>query len=252
MSRPKADPIPNDDTAAIHSASGELTATGELSPTVRDYLAEIYRLSQRQNDTSGKQAYVSTSALADRLDVSPPAVNRMVTKLRDMGLLEHEPYQGILLTDAGAREALKQLRRHRIVEAFLVNVMGFGWHEIHEEANKISGALTDAIEQRMLDMAGNPQFCPHGEPIPSANGDVIELNDVLLSQVAEKQQVTITRVRTREEDRLEYLAALGLTPGTSLEVLHVAPFNGPLQLKVGKEYRIIGHNLAEMIRVVPT
>ncbi len=221
---------------------------GELTPTIRDYLAEIYRLSSHNNDPRG---FVSTSALAELLDVSPPAVNRMVTKLREMGLLEHEPYQGIHLTDVGKREALKQLRRHRIVESFLVTVMGFGWHEVHEEADLISRGLTETIEKRMFDMAGSPTTCPHGEPIPAADGSLPEPDDRLLSACAEKQHLIITRVRTREPDRLEYLAALGLVPGTQLELLHMAPFNGPIQLRVGKEYRIIGHNLAEMIRVKP-
>lgn len=242
MSRTKADP---------ENLNSENSPMGELTPTVRDYLAEIYRLSQQQKDGASQLVYVSTSALADLLEVSPPAVNRMVTKLRDMGLLEHEPYQGILLTRLGEKEALRQLRRQRIVEAFLVNVMDFGWHEVHEEANRISSTLTDTIEKRMEQMAGNPQFCPHGEPIPSITSDIPDLNDMLLSDAQEKQTVKITRVRTRESDRLEYLTALGLVPNTLVEVLHVAPFSGPIQLKVGKEYRIIGHNLAEMILVLP-
>src|SRR5664279_2380285 len=112
--------------------------TVALSPTMRDYLAEVYRLSDREGQPDG---FVSTSALADVLDVSAPAVNRMVIKLRDQGLLQHEPYQGIRLTESGRREALKGLRRHRIVEAFLTNVMGFGWHEVHAEADKMAPAL---------------------------------------------------------------------------------------------------------------
>jgi len=215
--------------------------------TIRKYLADIYRLSDRD-----KQDYVSTSTLAELRDVSAPAVNRMVTRLKEMGLLEHEPYQGIRLTEAGVREALKQLRRHRIAESFLVNVMGFGWHEIHDEANKISIGLSESITERMAQMAGNPAFCPHGEPIPRLDGSVEHLEDALLSDVGVGDDFEITRVRTREPDRLEYLAALNLVPGKHVQVLHVAPFNGPLQLKVGGEYRIIGHNLAELIRVKTT
>ena len=218
-----------------------------LSPTTREYLAQIYRLSNRAGNNA--EAYVSTSALADLLDVSAPAVNRMVTKLREMGLLLHEPYRGISLTGAGEREALKELRRHRIAEAFLVKVMGFQWHEIHEEADRMSRALGEVVAERMAQMAGYPQFCPHGEPIPSADGTLVELDDVLLSDVKTEQDLEITRVRTRESDRLQYLAALGLLPGTHIQLLHAAPFHGPLQLKVGSEYRIIGHNLAELIRV---
>jgi DtxR family Mn-dependent transcriptional regulator len=215
---------------------------------MRDYLAEIYRLSGRTQATSG---YVSTSALAEIMDVSAPAVNRMVTKLRDYGLLHHEPYQGISLTEAGTKEALIALRRHRIAEAFLVNVMGFEWHEIHEEAHRIGGAMSEAITLRMAEMAGQPTHCPHGEPIPAPDGTLKEPGDVLLSEVEAERTYTVSRVLTREPERLEYIKALTITPGTTLEVLHVAPFNGPMQLKLGDAYRIIGHNLAELIRVLP-
>jgi DtxR family transcriptional regulator, Mn-dependent transcriptional regulator len=227
-----------DDSASLASA--------DLSRTMRDYLAEIYRLADRADDPT---SYIGTSALADLLDVSPPAVNRMVTRLRESGLLEHEPYQGIRLTDAGRQEALKQLRNHRIVEAFLVNVMGFGWHEVHEEAERMSQGLSDVLIERMYRMAHEPTHCPHGEPIPSPDGTLHEPDDQLLSASAPNIDLEITRVRTRESDRLEYLSALGLTPGKHLQIIHLAPFNGPLQLKVGSEYRIIGHNLAELIKV---
>jgi DtxR family Mn-dependent transcriptional regulator len=228
---------------------GNAPMTEDLSPTMRDYLAEIYRLSDRSQES--EQGYVSTSTLADLLDVSAPAVNRMVTRLKELGLLDHEPYRGIRLTEAGMREALKELRRHRIAEVFLVKVMGFGWHQVHEEANRMGRALSDVLAERMAQMAGNPTHCPHGEPIPDTEGQITVPDDVLLSAAptSEHAALRITRVLTREPDRLEYLAALGLTPGTELHVLHVAPFNGPMQLKVGSEYRIIGHNLAELVRV---
>jgi DtxR family Mn-dependent transcriptional regulator len=230
------------------AASLEKSDSNDLTSKMRDYLTEIYRLCDR--GSGQEDGYISTSALADLLDVSAPAVNRMVTKLREDGLLEHEPYQGIRLTPDGKREALKELRRHRIAEAFLVNVMGFGWHEVHEEADRMSQGLSEVVAGRMAEMAGNPTHCPHGEPIPSAEGELPELNDVLLSDAEENVDLTITRVRTRESDRLEYIAALGLLPGTRMQVLHKAPFNGPLQLIVGSDYRIVGHNLAELIKVL--
>lgn len=222
-------------------------AASDLSPTMRDYLAEVYRLTDRGEGAASD--YVGTSALADRLDVSAPAVNRMITKLKESGLLEHEPYQGIRLTDAGRREALKELRRHRIAEVFLVKVMGFKWHEVHHEAEQLTRGMNEALTQRMDEMAGHPTVCPHGEPIPDANGELPPLNDVLLSDAPHNEDLYVTRVRTREPDRLEYLTALGLMPGAHLRVIHAAPFHGPLQLQLGREYRIIGHNLAELIRV---
>ncbi len=221
----------------------------DLSPKMRDYLAEVYRLSERGGDDDAQAYYVSTSELADLLDVSAPAVNRMVTKLRDLGLLLHEPYQGINLTDAGKKEAMVALRRHRIAEAFLVKVMGFGWHEVHQEAAQMASALSDPLTERMQMMAGDPHYCPHGEPIPTRTGEIEDMDDHLLANAPEDVPLQVSRVLTREPERLEYIAALQLTPGADLHVIHIAPFNGPMQLKVGEEYRIIGHNLAELIRV---
>jgi len=218
----------------------------ELSSTMRDYLAELYRLSDRNNDPKG---YVSTSALAELMDVSAPAVNRMVNKLREMGLLLHEPYQGINLTEKGEKQALYTLRNQRIAESFLVTVMGFGWHEVFEEAQRMSASLSEALAQRMAEMAGHPTHCPHGEPIPSVDGTLPEQTDIMLSEANLEKEYVVSRVLSRESDRLEYIAALGLIPNKPLHVIHKAPFNGPIQLKVGQEYRIIGHNLAELIRI---
>lgn len=223
-----------------------MTTPEPLSTTMRDYLVQIYTLSERTH--AGE--FVSTSDLADALMVSAPAVNRMVTKLREMGLLLHERYQGIVLTEEGKREALKQLRRQRIVETFLVEVMDFGWHEVAHEAERMSATLGETLLTRMWEMAGKPAQDPHGEPIPNENGEFTLPPDVPLVNAAPEKHYTITRVTTHEADRLEYLAALGLKPNQTFKLLHIAPFNGPLQLQLGREYRIIGHNLAEIIHVV--
>ncbi|TVR20813.1 MAG: metal-dependent transcriptional regulator [Anaerolineaceae bacterium] len=215
---------------------------------LRDYLARIYSLSDLQ---AKPDDYVSTSALADAMGVTAPAVNRMVTKLKENGYLHHEPYQGIKLTDAGRREALGKLRYQRIAAAFLVTVMGFGWHEIEEESSRMSGALSELIAGRMLAMAGNPTRDPFGEPIPAVDRTVPPADDTALASAEDGQQAIITRIKTRESDRLEYLAALGLWPDASITIIHKAPFNGPMQLKLAEEYRIIGHNLAELICVRP-
>ena len=218
----------------------------DLSTKMRSYLAEIYRISDMQQSPDG---FITTSALAESLMVSPPAVNRMVNRLKEQGLLEHEPYQGIRLTDAGQREALQALRAHRIAEVFLNKVMKFSWEEVYQEAQKMSDALSDALIERMAAMTDNPKYCPHGEPIPDAKGNIEVMNDVLLSDAEAGSRVEVTRMRSREPDRLNYIHALGLSPNTRLEVIHKAPFNGPMQLKIGHEFRIVGHNLAELIRV---
>lgn len=217
----------------------------QLSSTMRDYLVQIYELGELAQDAE----YVGTSELADALGVSAPAVNRMVTKLRELDLLHHERYQGIVLTETGEREALKQLRRQRIAEAFLVEVMGFGWHEVYAEAAQLGSALDEKVLQRMLEMAAGPTRSPHGAPIPAVDGTLAAVSDVLLTEAEPGHTYEITQVLTRESDRLAYLAALELKPGRQFQLLHAAPFNGPMQLQLEREYRIIGYNLAEMIRV---
>jgi DtxR family Mn-dependent transcriptional regulator len=218
----------------------------DLSMTMRAYLADIYRLMDMQHPP---QDYLSTSALTELLDVTAPAVNRMVNRLKEQGMLEHQPYQGIRLTAKGRIGALQELRNHRIAEVFLVKVMHFKWYEIYEEARRMTPALTDVLIQRMLEMTDMPTHCPHGEPIPDVEGNLVPVEDVLLSSVEGGTKVRVTRFRTRESDRLKYIEALDLMPHSELEVYHVAPFNGPMQLKLHGEYRIIGHNLAELIRV---
>lgn len=220
----------------------------ELSNKMRAYMAEIYRLIDRQSE---QVDYVSTSELADLLMVSPPAVNRMVNKLKELDLLNHEPYQGIAITDAGRTEALKHIRKHRIAEAFLVQVMGISWLEAYQEAATLCDGLSDVIVERMYDMAGQPIRCPHGEPIPSTDGKIPSIDDILLSEAEAGNRYIITRLITREFDRLQYLEALGLTPQNEFDVIHVAPFDGPMQLHLNREYRIIGNNLAQLIRVIP-
>jgi DtxR family Mn-dependent transcriptional regulator len=218
----------------------------QLSAKMRAYLAEVYRLADMSDDADH---YVSTSALADVLDVSAPAVNRMINRLKELGMLEHEPYQGIRLTPAGEQQALVQLRAARIAESFLGSVMKLSWEEVYTEAQNMSTALSPKLIERMYEMAGSPTHSPHGEPIPDAQGVIHETEDILLSEAQAEMHVTVTRLRTYESDRLAYLEALGLVPGALIEVMHKAPFDGPMQLKLNDEYRIIGHNLAELIRV---
>ena len=218
---------------------------GELSSKMRANIAEIYRLIDRQPETA---EFVTSSQLADWLLVSPPAVNRMVNRMSELGLLVHQRYQGITITDRGRTEALKFIRRQRIAEAFLVGVMNIDWLSVHEEALRLSDGLSDAVVQRMFEMTGEPTACPHGEPIPDAQGTLAPSDDVALSRIEAGSRIRISRLITREYDRLQYIEALGLVPGQECEVIHIAPFDGPMQLKLGQEFRIIGNSLAQLIR----
>ncbi len=212
---------------------------------MQEYLAEAYRIAYYQPD----DPYISTSALAEAKGVSAPAVTRMVQRLKEAGYLEHEPYRGIYLTPKGEREALANIRRHRLVEVFLVDVMRFGWHEVHDEADRLGEVVSDRIVERMEKMAKHPRRCPHGEPIPSANGVMPRVVDTPLNAVAVGTRWTVSRANTHDADKLAYLGELGLRPGTTFTLVSRAPFNGPIHLDVDGVDRVIGHELAGVLRV---
>ncbi len=216
-----------------------------LSAAMQEYLAEAYRLAYYQDSSP----YISTSSLADVLGVSAPAVTRMVQRLKESGYMEHLPYQGIALTPLGEHEALMNIRRHRLVERFLVDVMRFGWHEVHKAADELGAVVSDVLVGRMEEMAGYPKRCPHGEPIPNAEGIMPVVHDDPLTEVAVVQEYVVSRANSHDEEKLKYLDTLGLRPGRKLKLLERAPFEGPLQLDVDGETHFIGHSLASVIRV---
>lgn len=217
------------------------------SAAMQEYLAEAYRLAYYQDG----EPYISTSALADVMGVSAPAVTRMVQRLKEAGYLEHEPYRGVSLTPAGEREAVMNIRRHRLVEVFLVKVMKFSWHEVHDQADELGAAVSDAVVERMERMADFPRRCPHGEPIPTADGRMPRVHDTALSEAEPGSDLVISRVNTHDMDKLAYLGELGLVPGRRFTLISRAPFNGPLQLELDGETRMIGHELAGVLRICP-
>jgi DtxR family Mn-dependent transcriptional regulator len=212
------------------------------SPAMREYLAEIYRL-QEDSPT------VSTTSLAERLGVSAPAIPRMLKRLKSAGYVKHIPYQGVELAELGREEALRELRRHRVLEVFLVDVMGFSWDEVHEHADQLGKGLNDTIAERMAEMTGFPTRCPHGEPIPGEDGRLPQVNDFCLINLAVGHKGTISRVRTNEPERLQYFASLGLVPGVSFEIIGRAPFNGPMRLRVERDEIVLGVELVKALWV---
>ncbi len=214
----------------------------KITPVMREYLGEIYRLERTPEG-------VTTSALAERLEVSASAVARMLRRLDQVGMLIHVPYQGVKLTSPGERAALRSIRRHRLLEVFLVKVMGFGWDEVHEQAHGLQLSITDAFEDRMDAVAGNPSHCPHGDPIPTKDGEIAPVNDQPLLEAPVGAAGVLRRVKTDDSDKLRYLAQLGLVPGVPLEVLARAPFNGPLRIKAKGVEHVLGAELAQTLRV---
>jgi DtxR family Mn-dependent transcriptional regulator len=222
------------------------SSASEITPTMRNYLADIYRLGHGLS-------WVSTTTLAGSLEVSPPAAVRMVKRLHSAGLLEHQPYRGVRLTSDGARQALLGIRRHRLVERFLVDVLGFGWHEVHDEADLLQGGINQKIEDRLDEMMGHPTRCPHGEPIPSRDGVMPEIDDSPLIIAPPGANGEISRIKTHDPDKLIYLASLKLVPGTPFRLINRQPFNGPLRLAIkDRGEQVIGSELAGAIWVTHT
>ena len=212
----------------------------ELTRSTEDYLKAIFEL---ESTTGAAQ----TSAIADALDIAPASVSGMVKRLSESGLLAHSPYRGVQLTEAGKREALRMVRRHRILETYLTSKLGYDWDSVHQEAERLEHAVSDGLIERMAMALGNPRHDPHGAPIPTPGGHIEDEAVIALSDVPEGKLAKLRRVSDKDPQLLRYLASLGLKPGASIEVGVRQPFRGPLAVRLmGPTPRevVIGHELA--------
>lgn len=211
-----------------------------LSRSVEDYLKTIYRLSE-----AGRPA--STSQIAEALALAPPSVSGMVKRLSEQGLLSHEPYRGVLLTEMGRLAAVRVVRRHRLIESYLVARLGYTWDSVHDEAERLEHAVSDELVERMAEALGHPEVDPHGDPIPDARGKVAHPALSPLSDVAAGRIVEVRRVDTNDAERLRYLAAAGLIPGAAVTVVERAPFNGPVTVEVEGRSLALALDLAGVV-----
>jgi len=217
-----------------------IPAADTLTRSVEDYLKAIYRLSPE-----GRPA--STSEIAHLLELSPPSVSGMVKRLSELGLLEHLPYKGVQLTTAGRRAALRMVRRHRLIEAYLVEFLGYSWDTVHQEAERLEHAVSDTLVERMAAALGHPSVDPHGDPIPTADGAIEELASTPLATLEVGDTAEIVRVHESDSERLRYLATLGLRPGVVVKVLDRQPFSGPVTIETHGEVQVIGQALAQVL-----
>lgn len=217
-----------------------------LTKSVEDYLKAIYEL-----ELGGTPA--QTSAIATALEVAPPSVSGMIKRLSEAGLLQHVPYRGVQLTEEGRRTALKMVRRHRVVEAYLTTKLGYDWDSVHDEAERLEHAVSDGLIERMAMALGNPRYDPHGAPIPTKDGtietpDYVPLSDVPVGEIAQLRMVD-----DKDAARLRFIASLGLKPGVSFEVIARQPFRGPTTIELAgsaAKEQVIGHELAESLLCV--
>ena len=180
---------------------------------VENYLKHLLLLSE------GTQGLVSMGALAGALEVVPGTVTTMVKALADEGLVEHQPRHGVKLTGEGRRVALNVLRKHRLVETFLVNVLKMDWSKVHEEAEQLEHAISDEVLDRLDALLGHPEKDPHGDPIPSRQGKLSSQVYATLATCVANRPIRIVRVTEQSEEFLQFAEQNGLQPGTSLQVV---------------------------------
>ncbi|MGI8643241.1 MAG: metal-dependent transcriptional regulator [Thermomicrobiales bacterium] len=202
-----------------------LETTHHVTPAMQDYLKAVYR-------TRDEAGTATVQRLAAELGVSSPSVTNMVKRLAELGLLEYARYQGVALTGAGERVAVEVTRHHRLLEQFLVETLGYSWDEVHLEAERLEHHISEAMEARIDARLGHPERDPHGDPIPSEDGTVPEVDDRQLVELRPGERAAIVRVPDRDAARLRYLATLGLIPGAVVTLLNVQPFDGPLWIRI--------------------
>jgi len=214
-----------------------------LTPAHEDYLKAIYLL-----ESNGEP--VSNSALAQHMGFAPASATNMVKKLADLHLVTHEPYRGVELTPLGRQVALEILRHHRLIELFLHETLAMPWDRVHAEADKLEHFISEAMEDAMAAVLGNPTVDPHGDPIPSKEGHIDKTPGFLLASAPIGEPLRLIRVLTQDPDRLCYLGSLGLYPDTPIVLRERAPFQGPLLVEVDNTPRALAYEMAEHLQVV--
>lgn len=211
----------------------------DLNEATARYLEAIYRLSQEQP--------ASNIAISERLDVTPSSVSLMLRRLTQRGLVKTVPYKGTVLTPQGLSIALRVVRRHRLLEVFLMQTLDFKWHEVDAHARTLQATLTAELEDRIDRFTGYPKRCPHGHVIPDKNGALMAVSDVQLVTCPPGTRGVVRRVDTEDADWLEYLGELGLMPGAEVRLQSIAPHGGAVTIAFARHVITLGFPLAKVI-----
>jgi DtxR family Mn-dependent transcriptional regulator len=213
-----------------------------ITISIQDYLKNIYELTE-----NGEVA--STNALAKKLNISPPSVTGMVQKLASAkpALVEYQKHQGVTLTKDGKKAALEVIRHHRLLEAWLVQTLGYSWDEVHEEAERLEHVISEDFERRIAAAMGHPIRDPHGELIPTEDLKMPLDDSTPLSALRPNQIATIQRVKASDPNLLRHLDELGLVPGARIEVKGYSHFDHNLTIKVGRKTSVLGLNITNQI-----
>ncbi len=210
------------------------------SATLEEYLEIIYKLSE--------QGVVKPTPIAHALGVAGPTVTATLKRLESRGFVIRDD-SDVILTEEGRALAVDIIRRHRVAERLLVDVLGIPWEDAHEDACRLEHALSPRVIEALEDFLDNPSVCPHGHPIPTARGEIVAIEGVSLSQLASGMRSTILQVAEDNEEILNYLGSLGMYPGTEVKVCESAPFEGPLLIEVKGSKYAIARDVAERVLV---
>jgi DtxR family Mn-dependent transcriptional regulator len=212
------------------------------SESVQNFLKAIYALQKSPER-------VSTNALAEALEISAPSVTDMAQRLLSAGLVDYKKYEGVLLTDAGEQLALKIIRRHRLIELYLVEELGYALRDVHEEAENLEHAVSDRFIEALARKLDNPELDPHGDPIPTAEGTIASRELHPLSEWPEHTTASVSRFKTDNDEMLQHILDRGFKLDSQIEVLERDPFDGPITTMVDGKKRTVGHNVAACILV---
>lgn len=207
-----------------------------------DYLKLIYKLGI-------EHGVVSQIMISEQLEVSPAAVTKMGKRLQELNLLSYTRSGGFCLTPEGEKIALEVIRHHRLIELYLMEALGYSWDEVHEEAEILEHVISEAFEEKIDAFLGYPTHDPHGDPIPSKNGEIDHIDYPTLDQLPLGERALVRRVGNHDADMLKFMGEIGLYPGTEVELLEREPYGGSIHLRIEGEERSIGRELAENVFV---
>ncbi len=219
-----------------------------LSESIQDYLKAIYELAPEDSPTS-------TNQIAERLNVAPASVTGMLKRLAGMDppLVDYHKHHGVKLTTEGLQISLQIIRKHRLIELFLVKMLGYSWDEVHEEAERLEHAVSFQFSERLARLLGEPDFDPHGDPIPSRDLQLPTVQTIPLSDVLPGQQAVVRRVHTSDAALLRYLGEIGVLPGVNIIVQSQIPFDHTVHIQVlGQDQsfeRVLGADISLLIQV---
>jgi DtxR family Mn-dependent transcriptional regulator len=211
-----------------------------LSQAIEDYLKTIYKL---QTEDKG----ASTTKIAEAMEVSSASATNMIKRLAKMGLVDYQSYKGASLTHSGNKIALEIIRHHRLLELYLMEVMGYSWDEVHDEAEKLEHHISEQFEDKIAELLDHPTYDPHGDPIPTKDGIMPQMEVESLTRAEKDRSYIVSRVKKQDPELLRYLEKIGVLPGVHLTVKEKAPFEGPITVTIEGREQVLGYDMAKSI-----